>query len=150
CTSRAPDTGRGPKVSSCPMRGSASSLGRSSAPNSLVGPVTATRSDVPFSLPIRAAGCSASRHPIPAPREAVTPGEQEGPRSPSLHQGREAHPQGGHMARSIELTACLLVLAGCGGGSGDLKDVELQVINAVSNDINRNLTLRVETPHDTP
>ena len=53
------------------------------------------------------------------------------------------------MARSIGLTACLLVLAGCGGGSGDLQDVELQVVNAVSNDINRNLTLRVETPHDT-
>ena len=54
------------------------------------------------------------------------------------------------MARSMGLRACLLVLAGCGGGSGELKDVELQVVNAVSNDINRNLTLRVETPHDTP
>ncbi len=54
------------------------------------------------------------------------------------------------MARSIGLTACLLALAGCGGGSGDIPDVELQIINAVSNDINRNLTLRVETPHDTP
>ena len=52
------------------------------------------------------------------------------------------------MARSIGLTACLLVLSGCGSGSGDIPDVELQIINAVSNDINRNLTLRVETPHD--
>ena len=60
------------------------------------------------------------------------------------------------MARSIHgaarwgggVTVCLLALAGCGGMSGDSEDVELQVINGLQGDIDRQLTLVVKPSSD--
>jgi hypothetical protein len=50
------------------------------------------------------------------------------------------------MARGAGLVAGLLALTGCEPPDPDL--TEIQLINAVSNDINRNLTLRVMTPRN--
>src|SRR5262245_4971551 len=59
------------------------------------------------------------------------------------------------MARSIHglvlwgggLTACLLALGGCGSADGT-DDVELQVINGLQGDIDRQLTLVVKPDND--
>ena len=50
------------------------------------------------------------------------------------------------MARVAGLVAGLLALTGC--DPPDVDPTEIQVVNAVSDDINRNLTLRVMTPRN--
>src|SRR5215813_8057732 len=76
------------------------------------------------------------------------PVSRRGPARRHLHQGAEAHPQGGPMGRSI-VPVCMLVLAACGSSSENLNEVEVQVINGQGISQNSNLTVRVTTPHET-